>query len=523
MVGTFDFMEDDPPVKSPAVFRPRPYQIEADLAVAQYLKDRDRCGLYMATGTGKTDVAAMLMSREWKGCLFIAPRREIVRQTADRLSLRGVPAEVEMAQDRSDAQNTVASYDTLQTKRRYEKFLKRTELVILDEAHLNFTKSNMQMLSHFREWGAKVVAMTATPPEKKDMCLRSHFGESAYTYSYPQAADDGYLLTARVGVCVLEDLDLSKFKATLGEDFNQLAISKMMKSKANVAAVGMTVEKFWEGKPSVVFCSSISHAKLVADDLYHRGIECAIVHSQMDEAEVRHQMSLFMQRKVQIIVNVGILTLGWDAPFVENLFLARCTSSRQLYGQIFGRGTRIFPGDCIADCKTREERLDAIARSPKPYFSVFDLTDSSRNCDLKTALDIIRPEEDVKLLRRVRRRMEKGFVAAIDIDKILEEERRMMAAEAAERERWAMQQRAHITIDGTVRAYERDALADAEKGRGKRVYDPWWMPYGRFKGRSFKKIHQEAPWYLRSILPHVKDETLARNMRRFLHRNQQTK
>ena len=117
MVSTFDFMDEDPKAK-PAGFKPRPYQVEADIAVTQYLRDHDRCGLYMATGCGKTDVAAMLMSGAWKGCLFIAPRREIVSQTAKRLALRGVPAEIEMASEKSDGVNTVASYDTLQTKRR---------------------------------------------------------------------------------------------------------------------------------------------------------------------------------------------------------------------------------------------------------------------------------------------------------------------------------------------------------------------------------------------------------------------
>lgn len=519
MVSTFDFMDEDPKPK-PAGFKPRPYQVEADIAVTQYLRDHDRCGLYMATGCGKTDVAAMLMSGEWKGCLFIAPRREIVSQTAKRLALRGVPAEIEMASEKSDGVNTVASYDTLQTKRRYEKFLRRTELLILDECHLNFTRQNMQMLSFFREHGAKIVAMSATPPEKKDMCLRDHFGEAAYVYPYERGADEGYLLRCKLGLCIMEDLDLSKFKASFGEDFNQVAVSRMLKTKANVAAVGMTVSKFWEGKPSVVYCSSISHAQLVADDLYYvHGIECAIVHSRMDEAEVRQQMHLFMEGRVQVIVNVGILTLGWDAPHVANIFVARATSSRQLYGQIFGRGTRIYPGDLITGLDTVDERLDAIARSPKPFFSVFDLTDSSRNCDLKSALDVLKPNEDVKLLKRVRRRLESGTIAAIDIDKILEEERSAAAAERLERERWAMQQRQHIGVDGRVVAYDRDPLADAEKGGGKRAYDPWWMPFGRFKGKSFKKIHQEAPWYLRSILPHIKDDRLGRNIRSFLHKN----
>jgi hypothetical protein len=93
-----------------------------------------------------------------------------------------------------------------------------------------------------------------------------------------------------------------------------------------------------------------------------------------------------------------------------------------------------------------------------------------------------------------------------------------MAAAQAEQDRLALEKRKHIQVGARVTAYERDALADSEApARGKKgAQDYWWMPYGRFKGRGFRQIHNEAPWYLRSVLPHVKSPTLARNIRRFL-------
>lgn len=521
MNATFDFMDGDECIRevSPGVFKPRSYQQEAVDAVTQYLRDHDRCGLYMATGTGKTDVASMLMAGEWQGCMFIAPRRAIVSQTAERLALRGVPAGIEMAEISSDEVNIVASYNTLLTKSRYEKYLSRTELIIVDECHLNFTQANMRMLDHFRQGGTKIVAMTASPPEKRDMCLRDHFGEAAYVYDYQRAVNDGYLISADLFMVLMEDLDLSKFRQSFGEEFNAVAINKLMSKKSNVVQVGMTVEKYWDGKPSVVYCSGIEHATLVAEDLYTRGIECSIVHSNMSQDEVAEQMRRFMSGHVDVIVNVGILVCGWDAPHVVNLFVARPLSSRQTYTQVFGRGCRVHPGDCIAGMLTAEERRDAIAKSIKPKFNVFDLTDTSRHNDLKCALDVLRPDESPELLKRVRKRMETQKVAALDIDSILDEERRAAAAEKAERERWAMQQRQGVEVTGSVRAYQRDAMADAERNDRKRKWDPWWMPYGRFKGRSFHKIHREAPWYLKSILPHVKDKKLSGNIKVFLKKN----
>ena len=66
---------------------------------------------------------------------------------------------------------------------------------------------------------------------------------------------------------------------------------------------------------------------------------------------------------------------------------------------------------------------------------------------------------------------------------------------------------------GQFSAYERDVFADAEESDRKRIKDYWWMPFGRFKGQSFGKI---PVWYLKSILPHCRDENLAGNIRRHL-------
>jgi superfamily II DNA or RNA helicase len=52
---------------------------------------------------------------------------------------------------------------------------------------------------------------------------------------------------------------------------------------------------------------------------------------------------------VQVVVNVGILTEGWDCPRVSCVVLARPTKSLGLYLQMAGRALRPFSGkrDCI--------------------------------------------------------------------------------------------------------------------------------------------------------------------------------
>ncbi len=468
------------------VFDPRPYQEEADEAIFSSLQHSDKCGAYLATGTGKTEIAALLLQRDWGGgSLLITPRRELVTQSAERLRKRGVPCGVEMAEMRSDDPVTVACYASLMSKERYKRFLKTTKFIIVDESHMNFSTAALDMLAEFRSWGAKVCGMTASPPTKKGIDLTHHYGKPAFVYDYQKACDEGYLVNCKMHLCVLDGLDLSKFKASFG-DFDQEKLNRLMKKRASVAGVGAMVEKYYDGKPSVVFCSSIEHAELVASDLRSRKIDTSIVHSNMDQQEVRMHMSDFMSGKSDVIVNVGILTLGWDAPHVQKLFIARCTASAQLYCQQFGRGTRIFPGDCIAKCKTAEERLAAIAASPKPVFEVYDITDSSRHNDLKCALDVLYPTLDDKLMDRVRRRTEKTTVSKPQIDQIIKEERAALVKEQRALEEAELRKRENIRVEANVRAFERDHLADAEPGNYGRGYTV--MLWGKYKSTPFFRV-----------------------------------
>jgi len=134
--------------------------------------------------------------------------------------------------------------------------------------------------------------------------------------------------------------------------------------------------------------------------------------------------------------------------------------------------------------RTKEERIAAIAASEKPFGEVFDLTDSSRLNDLRCSLDVICPDVDPAIAKRVRKAIEKkGGVT--DVDEIVKAEAKAAAAEQAALDELTMKGRPVFTADGTFSHYERAVDAKAE-GRDKR---PWRiMPFGRYKGRTFESI-----------------------------------
>lgn len=522
-----EFLFDDVGLPTaPRAYRPRPYQNDADERTTVALATQDACGIYMATGLGKTEVAALLMQRDWpkEGKVFLTPRRELVVQSADRLRSRGIPCGIEMAAERSYEPVTVGCYASFQSRRRFERFLGTTGLLIVDESHLNYTPAAIKMIEQFKEWGAKIVGMTATPSTGKKDRLSKTYGSPSFIYDYLKAQADGWLVPAKIYMTILEDLDLSEWQESWrcstdedpvdGKPKNSAQVAKMLARKSNVTAVCGMVERYWECLPSVVFAMTIAHAEEIQKELLERNIPASIVHSKMDDHERQLHLQMFERGETGVIVNVGCLTLGWDSPRVRKLFIARPTKSQALYIQMFGRATRCEPG-LVDRFSTAEQRIAAIANSTKPFMEVFDFTDTSRQNDLKSAMDVLYPTINDRLLRRLKNRMPRVLTtdAAVELDPILEEERRALAAEEAEQMRLEYERRSHLTGRGEYAAYERDVYADAEESDRKRVKDYWWMPFGRYKGQSFKKI---PTWYLKSILPHCRDQNLAGNIRRHL-------
>lgn len=490
--------------ETPKLLIERPYQGAAVQAMKSCLAESESCFVVMATGVGKTEVAVLLIKAMGAedGALVISPRIELVEQTAARLRSRGLACGIERAHIRSDEPVTVACYDSLLKKRRYEKFL-GVKVVVVDESHLNYTPAAIKMLGYLKEAGAKIVGMTATPRTGKTDTLDQFYGPCPFTYLYRDAVNDGFLVPVKLWMTVLEDLDLSQCVSKYG-DYDAEKVEGWLKQERNLQAVASLIVQHYDHQPSVVFCQTISHSELLRDILARHGVHAAIVHSDTNRLtpEERRQMLLdFEAGKYDVILNVGCLTLGWDFPPVRKVFLARPTMSHDLYGQMFGRGTRPLTG-VVDGLRTAEERRAAIAASAKPHFEIFDFADVSRHNKLVTATDILHPEADELLKKRVNKRRENSS-AAIDLDPILEAERKALAAEKAAQDMLEMSKRAHLAAHGRFSLTERDAFADVTrpKQNGRRYTVMLW---GKYKRQPF---HSVPTNYIRWKLENCKEPT----------------
>lgn len=507
----------------PSGFQPRDYQRQF---LANYWRvmptPRDTGLLVAATGLGKTEIAASIIEQEER-TVMVSPFRETVGQTAERLRKRGLDVGVEMGSSVSYAQHTVACWPSLLSKRRFEKYVGCTSLLIVDEVHLNWTENSLMVMEALREGGAKVLGMTATP-ERDGNVIRDWFQNVVADYRIPQATRDGWLAPGKVWLTVAEGLDLSDFRAAYGGYGDLVApkggdpLESLMAREATVQCIASMIYQHHEGEPSLVFCAGKAQAKRLVQCLHDRGIVASIVHSGMDEAERRQHLRDFEDGRNNVIVNIGCLCVGYDFPPLRKVFMARPTANKNLYTQMIGRMTRPLAG-VVDGLANAEERKAAIAASAKPFFEVFDFTDSSRRCDLLSAIDLLL-DEDADVIERTKGEATKRgrALSKEEIDEIAEAERKAIAAEREAALAMEMRRRGGV-ISADFGVYGRDQFAAAE-GVSKPKYKGWHILWGKYKGwpvpDAVAKDPQWVRWHMGKL--HVKQEAYAAALLRELRK-----
>jgi DNA repair protein RadD len=103
-------------------------------------------------------------------------------------------------------------------------------------------------------------------------------------------------------------------------------------------------QKFGGGGRNVVFASTVDHACAFAAEFKLAGIDAHIVHGAMPSEQRARNLDDFAAGRVRVLINVFVLTEGWDCPSVDVVTIARKMGSTGMYMQACGRGLRPHPG-----------------------------------------------------------------------------------------------------------------------------------------------------------------------------------
>lgn len=346
-------------------------QMEAiPAAVRALFEQRPRLLLQMATGTGKSRVAAEVIQEMnrivWErenrrlSALFLVDRDTLETQAVDELSLwlRGVDLKVKDINQRGRREVLVATIQTMYNRYRSEPFTPQYfDLIIVDEAHRSV--HGVQWREVVEYFDCPQVGMTATPPRFADDATIEHFGDPLYLYDYEDGVRDGLLAPAIIHrVKTNVDKDGLVWNDTLykSEDF-EVAIHVDNRDWAIVNYY----EKYFYGRKVLVYAASSRHVESLVGKFNQmfarRGQECRaeFVLAAVENPKARQALIdefCDLKSNLAVLVNLNILTAGFNFRHLDLLFMCRYTRHKSLYIQMKGRGSRKAydeDGNCVKD------------------------------------------------------------------------------------------------------------------------------------------------------------------------------
>ena len=352
----------------------RDYQEEMLQAVLAGIKSRKDVLIQAATGAGKTIFFSALirhcMERYNMRICVLVHRETLARQAYDKLvrvwpkGREKIGMACKSACSKVDLEKPViiASRQTVSRTKRLEK-LPTIHMLIVDEAH-NIPSQNVKsdyrkIIEHLRGLfpDMRLVGVTATPYRLSHgyiygaLCRGTHvnwFPNLAYQVSIKSLVDKGYLVPYVIKSASTPDL--SRVGLSGNGDYNIDELGDVMNGTVQLKSAVFAVQDYAKDrKHIVVFAVTIEHAEALEAEFKRAGMSAVVVHSEMAADEKRERLAAFDAGRVRIIVNVGILTEGWDCMCVDCILLCRPTMSPALYVQMVGRGLRLDDGktDCL--------------------------------------------------------------------------------------------------------------------------------------------------------------------------------
>lgn len=376
-------------------YRLRWYQEEAVDAIYQWFRNHETgnpCAV-LPTGSGKTILITKFACDcyDWgKRVLILTHVKELLEQTKKTIQLFSPHLDVGIYSAGLHSRDTEQQILCAGIQSVYNKTeeVGTFDLIIIDEVHTVPEDGNgmyLRFLKEQRERNPKlrVIGLTATPYrlDSGDICGEKRIlQEVAYEASIKKMMESGFLtpLVNRHGTGT-ENIDFDDLSIRLGE-FASSEVEAAFNADYTVEAMCSDILAKTAFRNAVlIFAAGVKHAKKIQAYLtkYGRRAEIVIGDTPSDERDalIREFKRTDWKReneRLKYLINVGVLTTGFDAPNVDCVVLARPTASTGLYVQMVGRGLRLQTGkkDCLildyGENILRHGPIDALFKRPGP-------------------------------------------------------------------------------------------------------------------------------------------------------------
>lgn len=347
----------------------RPYQADSVKSVIHYFrKHQTPAVLVLPTGAGKSLVIAELARLAKGRVLVLAHVKELVEQNHEKYEgygLKGSIFSAGLGRKETDQQVVFASVQSV--VRNLDSFSNQFSLLVIDECHRvpdEKTSSYQKVITHLREnnSGIKVLGLTATPYRLGMGWIYQYhtrgqvrseeprfFRDCIFELPIRYLLDEGFLTPARMIDAPVLSYDFSQLKPASTGRYKEAELDMVIEQskRATPQIVDQIIHLAQDKLGIMVFAATVRHAQEILG-LLPEG-EAAIVIGDTPTLERDQIINDFKERKIKFLVNVSVLTTGFDAPHVDLIAILRPTESISLYQQIVGRGLRLSSGkkECL--------------------------------------------------------------------------------------------------------------------------------------------------------------------------------
>ncbi|EGQ7814494.1 DEAD/DEAH box helicase [Vibrio parahaemolyticus] len=347
----------------------RPYQADSVKAVIHYFRKHSTPAvIVLPTGAGKSLVIAELARLAKGRVLVLAHVKELVEQNHAKYEgygLKGAIFSAGLGRKETDQQVVFASVQSV--VRNLDSFKNQFSLLVIDECHRvpdDKNSSYQKVITHLRELnpGIKVLGLTATPYRLGMGWIYQYhtrgqvrteesrfFRDCIFELPIRYLLDENFLTPARMMDAPVLSYDFSQLKPANTGRYKEAEMDMVIDKakRATPQIVEQIIQYTRERKGVMIFAATVRHAQEI-HGLLPEG-ETAIVIGDTPTPERDAIIQAFKNREIKYLVNVSVLTTGFDAPHVDLIAILRPTESVSLYQQIVGRGLRLSEGknECL--------------------------------------------------------------------------------------------------------------------------------------------------------------------------------
>ena len=354
----------------------------------------------LPTGSGKTRVAVQAVVEAMRdgfagGVLWVADRDELCEQAVDAwrqvwssIGIEGKHLRIyrmwgqqqPQLQPMSDFHVIVATIQKLCARRskRFEAYRFLTEfkqmsraghmwrnLVVFDEAHRTVARRYTSVMEDLgltrwqREDEPFLIGLTATPYRGHDKAettrLARRYGEvrlDAGAFTSDESTD---VIRELQEMRVLAHADhktieggyfrMNKYeseKMEMGYPWLPRSMEERIAQDADRTKCILDAYRSFVSRksPTLIFATSVEHAQTVAALLNSEGFGARAVSGETETSVRRDIVERFRAGEIDVLVNYGVFSEGFDAPKTRAIIVARPVYSPNLYFQMIGRGLR---------------------------------------------------------------------------------------------------------------------------------------------------------------------------------------